>query len=333
MVISWIRGLLPVLTGNKRFACCTGCCIIFRRRATRVVCRVADHLLIFLCSEQREGLVLLSSVPPPFPALILRAVDATRLTTDDSTGIRLFSELLFVNEVVAWSRRHGLVESVACPCCSLSIQCSSSQATLIMNYDHTQTNLRLVPLTNTVRLSPLRQWLQRTNPLEMQAELQHDKLIKKPSRVVRYQPHKVYAIGARELAPVEEKTVLEGLKITAVSFLSGFVFMGFLSTPAGSLMHAFSRKNLLTDSRFVLANMVGAGLRTGVRCGISYGAFLATYRGANYALSGTFTAPPFRDLSRLKCVSVWWYSSSSLLGLTKRVVGWWQVSIRTTSRL
>jgi len=163
-----------------------------------------------------------------------------------------------------------------------------SKTTNDMDYDHSQSRFRLTEVQQAEYVSPLKQWFRKQNPLEQQAELEKDNMEHRPSRAVRYLNQRVFAVGETELAAtkVEEKSVLEGAKIFGSSFLSGLVFMSFLSTPIGCLAHSLKGANM--NSRTLFPDMVAAGLKTGLRSGVSYGALLATFRGANYALSGQY---------------------------------------------
>ena len=160
-----------------------------------------------------------------------------------------------------------------------------------MNYDHSQTKLRMEEVTNTEYVSPLKQFFRQSNPLEQQAALERENMRHRPSRATRYLNQRVYAVGEREFSAnrAEEKSVLEGFKITASSFVSGLIFAGFLSTPVGSLVHSLKGANMRSKTLF--PDMIAAGLKTGARNGLAYGTLLATFRGANYALSGALREP------------------------------------------
>lgn len=154
-------------------------------------------------------------------------------------------------------------------------------------------------VTNTEYVSPLKQFFRQSNPLEQQAALERENMRHRPSRATRYLNQRVYAVGEREFSAnrAKEKSVVEGFKITASSFVSGLIFAGFLSTPVGSLVHSLKGANMRSKTLF--PDMIAAGLKTGARNGLAYGMLLATFRGANYALSGAsglvcgHGAPPF----------------------------------------
>ena len=150
-----------------------------------------------------------------------------------------------------------------------------------MDYNHSETNARLRDVTRVGRVSPLKKFFQNANPLKQQHELEREKLQQRPSRAVRYLNERVFAVGDRE---IEERSFFEGVEVAGSAFLSGFVFMGFLATPLACLRYSMKGANMASST--LVPDMVSAGIKNGMRAGVSWGAMLGIFRGTEYALSG-----------------------------------------------
>ena len=150
-----------------------------------------------------------------------------------------------------------------------------------MDYDHSQTRLRLVENTEEEYVSPLKAWFSKQNPLNQQAELEKERMQHRIPRAKRYLSERVFQVGDRPLAA--EKSLIEGTQLVLSSFLSGFLFLGFLSTPLGCFAHALRGANMHSETLF--KDMLWSGMRVGIRNGVAYGTMLAVFRGTNYGLT------------------------------------------------
>jgi hypothetical protein len=153
-----------------------------------------------------------------------------------------------------------------------------------MDYDHSQTHLRLGRVLQQQNLSFWQRFLSTNDPLLQQADLERERLLQRPSRAVRYRGDLIYKVGEQI---IEERSVLMGAKVFGYSFFSGFIFASFLSTPVGCVMHSLRPANMASES--VMGDMLYSGLRVGVRNGAAYGSMLAVFRITNYLLGGAWS--------------------------------------------
>lgn len=169
-----------------------------------------------------------------------------------------------------------------------------------MDYDHSHTCLRLQQIDMLSSLSPWKKFLVENDPLKQQADLERENFMKRPSRRYRYSSVNIFEIGERK---IEDRSLAAGLKLFGYSFLSGFFFIGFLTTPVGCLAHSLRSANMASGN--VIGDMIYAGLKTGIRAGTAYGAMLGVFRTSNLILSGKwydfFKPFIFVSSNSLKC--------------------------------